>query len=143
MDSFFWKIFDFTEIWFECTLLKLRKFTLTHFWQKSRESNGLLKKLLNSWFDEIFHFSILWNENHNFIISLVKISWNQYPFDQLVKEVNFTEFWSNYCDALRLLRIHENKVLKSSVKSGYFVIFTKDWKIGQIFQLFNGISKCF
>ena len=37
---------------------KLREFSLTHFWQKFRESNGFAKycKLLKSWFDEIFLF---------------------------------------------------------------------------------------
>ena len=44
--SFFWKVFDFTEIPFE------------------------------------------WESYTNFIISLVEISWNQYPFDQLVKKVD-------------------------------------------------------
>ena len=35
-------------------MCKLRKFIVTHFWQKFRESSGYTKKLLNSWFDEIF-----------------------------------------------------------------------------------------
>ena len=30
---------------------------LTLFWQKFCESNGFTKKLLNSWFDEIFHIA--------------------------------------------------------------------------------------
>ena len=36
------------------TVWKLRKFTLTLFWQNFRETNIFLKKLLNRWFDEIF-----------------------------------------------------------------------------------------
>ena len=37
------------------TMWKLRKFTLTHFWQIFREMNAFTKeKLLKSWFDEIF-----------------------------------------------------------------------------------------
>ena len=33
---------------------ELQKFTLTHFWQKFRESNVFTKELLKNWFDEIF-----------------------------------------------------------------------------------------
>ena len=29
-----------------CTVLKIRKLTLTHFWQKFRESNGFTKKVI-------------------------------------------------------------------------------------------------
>ena len=39
----------------EFLVWKLREFSLAHFWQKIRESNGFTKcKLLKSWFDEIF-----------------------------------------------------------------------------------------
>ena len=49
-----WRIFS-RETKF--LLWKLLKFTiLSHFWQIFRESNDLLKKLLKSWFDEIFIF---------------------------------------------------------------------------------------
>ena len=58
------QIFDFTKfswillgswnrtLW--STVWKLREFSLTHFWQKFRESNGFTNKLPKSWFDEIF-----------------------------------------------------------------------------------------
>ena len=53
---------------------KLREFSLTHFWQKFRKSNGLITyNKVKSWFDEIFYwweriscFSTLWISNHTF-----------------------------------------------------------------------------
>ena len=65
-------------IWATClcfTVWKFQKFTLTPFWQIFRESNGLLKKLLNNWFDEIFFcLEITGILSHAF---LAKISWKK------------------------------------------------------------------
>ena len=41
--SFPEKVFFFVKMHWCCTLWKLREFSLTHFWQKFRESNGFIK----------------------------------------------------------------------------------------------------
>ena len=53
-----------SKIW--CTVWKLQKFTLTHFWQKIRESNVFGKEITNElisrkkiWWEEISCFSTL------------------------------------------------------------------------------------
>ena len=46
------------DCWWGHTVWKLRKNTLTYFWQKFRESNVSILFLQNSWFDEIFVISI-------------------------------------------------------------------------------------
>ena len=54
------KMFERDRVLYDCvwnTVWKLQKSTLTHFWQKFRESNGLTKeitKYVHSSFDEIF-----------------------------------------------------------------------------------------
>ena len=64
--------------------VKFRNFT----WKIIREINLLIDSFF---FWKVFDFTEIpfeWESYTNFIISLVEISWNQYPFDQLVKKVD-------------------------------------------------------
>ena len=70
---------EITEIYCTCVLL--------HFWEKIRESNDLSKKLLKSWFDEIFSFYTTIYQN---------ISWYQlslYWYDSMIY-VDFTKYFA-------------------------------------------------
>ena len=62
----------FHVMWGFCTVWKLREFTLTHFWQKFRKSNGLITyNKVKSWFDEIFY----WWENFSFFHTHSAAAW--------------------------------------------------------------------
>ena len=81
-------IFTHSAVW------KLLRFSLTHFWQKFRESNDFTKELTNEaiwrnifWWDWIFRFST------QYIAVLLK---NQHFFRQIdiFTRVDFTEIFS-------------------------------------------------
>ena len=89
--EFFWKNFnnstDFSkEHWhcFHSTVWKLRKFTITLFWWKFRESILFTKEVTKSWFHEIF---------------CVEREFLVFPHDKTVlklREFFLTHFWQKF-----------------------------------------------
>ena len=89
------------NFWWLGTVWKLREFSLTHFWQKFRESNGVV---LKSWFDEISGFSTLCLmlgklhkvEKTRIFSHLTNISSNQFTATKYSRNANFTEILLEY-----------------------------------------------
>ena len=82
----------------KCEILvwKLRKFTLTHFWQKNFvKVMVLLKKVLNSWFDEIFLVRVNFSFFHTIstlIKHILEFFLDQFAVCERVKFM-FSLFW--------------------------------------------------
>ena len=99
--NFFSKTIDFTRFLRKKYEREFLQFSLIHFWQKFRENNILLKKILKSWFDEIFfgetEFFYLSTKyarmvNIGSLYFFTKIPWNHFAF---VLRTIFTKYFSN------------------------------------------------
>ena len=103
-----------------------RKFTLALFWQNFREATFLLKKLLNSWFDEIFSV----RENFSFfytVSSIICTVWKNKKFS-LTEKISSNQLFSNFVTKT----IAFTKFLQKSVRDNFCNFHTEcavDWNL--------------
>ena len=82
-----------------CTLWKLRKFTLTHFWQKFRESNVFTYELVSrNIFDESESLGFPHNKKWNLKKFTLTLFWlNVRVIGVFTKEISKQLIWRNIC----------------------------------------------